>query len=840
MDPITAIGLAAAIIQLVEISNTITKRLIDFDSIGPDGDPPQAFKQIRTTLPLIVDGLQRMQSQIAAGHIVAQTQAALHSVVQSCLSETQELNRILDKALPSDEASSWERRKKALASLKYDKKIEKIAGAMNGYINTLIFYQVVDISHNLKVEQPPPYQKPFWLVPFDRNVSFVGRDAIFDRMERELSVEEGGQPKAALCGLGGIGKSQVALEYCYRMRKKDERCSVFWCNAATVPRFEESLNRIASECGLVSKEEAGMDAAGLLKHWLEFRHEGPWLMVVDNVDDEDVFFREQMRIGKTPSECIPHCANGSLLFTTRSSDIAFDVANPAKPISVHEMDKAEGLQLARKRLPSDTSEELLIELLEVLEFIPLAITQASAFIAKRRKTVRYYLEQYRKSDTTRTKLLSYEFSGHGRPGSSMESVAKTWMLSFETIRESNPRAAELLCLITFFQHQGVPAILLQSEGEEEFDFQDAAAVLKAFSFVQADEADSMFSTHRLVQLATRWWLEKEAPSETERWASAALRSVATQFPEPNSHPGAEYFTLCEVLLPHAEVMLQYEFKTSSQEVELARAKLLSSSGRYLHWTGSFDEARSRFEQSMQINLKHLGEKHIETMTSTGLLGWTIAVVDEDPEAVPLLERLVELRKEVLGEDDPRTIDALSDLATAIAATGDLPKSETMQREAMARSERVLTRRHGDTLNCMEHLASVLDDQGKETEATTLQREVYASKLEALGPRHMSVLTAECNLATMLGDHEETYNESYEMFQNNIQKKREVCGHDHRETLVSVCNFGNLLVSMDTTEKAKDMYAQVLKEIEDGPRKDLPSTLEMKHRIERSLMWLNEE
>ncbi|KPM40141.1 hypothetical protein AK830_g6443 [Neonectria ditissima] len=832
MDPVTAVGLVAAIAQLIEIGNKVTERLIDFTL---EGDPPRAFKQIKTVLPLIVDGLQRMQGPISAGHIAAQTQTALHTVVQSCLSETQELTIILDKALPSHEASSWERRKKAIASLKYDKKIEKIADAINGYINILTFYRVVDISQNLNVENPPAYQKAFWLVPFDRNVSFVGRDAIFDEIERELRVEEGVQPKAALCGLGGIGKSQIALEYCYRRRKEDERCSVFWLNAATVPRFEESLNRIANECGLVSKEEAGTDAAGLLKHWLEFRHQGPWLIVIDNVDDVDVFYKEKMRIGKTPSECIPHRADGSLLFTTRSSDIAFDVATPAKPISIQEMDKVEGLQLARKRLPSNTSEELLIELLEVLEFIPLAITQASAFIAKRRKSVQYYLEQYRKSDATRTKLLSYEFTDHGRSWSSMESVAKTWMLSFETIRESNPRAADLLCLITFFQHQGVPAILLQSEGEDEFDFQDAAAILKAFSFIDADEADSVFSTHRLVQLATKWWLDKEASSETEKWASAALRSVATQFPEPNSHPTTEYFTLGEILLPHAELILQHEFKTPSPEVELARAKLLKSSGRYLHWTGSHNEGRSRFEQSMQINLEYLGEKHIETMASTGLLGWTLAAADEDPKAVPLLERLVELRKEVLGDDDFRTIDALSDLASAIATTGNLLKSETMQREALARSERVLGRQHGDTLNCMEHLASVLNDQDKEAEATSLQRKVYAGNLELLGPKHRNVLTSGCNLATMLSSNEETYDESYELFKDIIQKQREVCGHDHRDTLVSFYNFGNLLGKMDSPEKGRDLFIEVLRDIEDGPRKNFATTQSLKRMIE-SCLW----
>jgi hypothetical protein len=145
------------------------------------------------------------------------------------------------------------------------------------------------------------------------------------------------------------------------------------------------------------------------------------------------------------------------------------------------MSTAEGLELARARIPLDTSEEVLVELLEALEFIPLAITQASAFVTKRRKTVQQYLTQYQNSHATRAKLLSFEFSDHGRHGSSMESVAKTWMLSVEAIRESNLRAAGLLCQASFFQHHGIPAALLQNEEEDDFDFQEAAAVLKAFS-----------------------------------------------------------------------------------------------------------------------------------------------------------------------------------------------------------------------------------------------------------------------------------------------------------------------------------------------------------------------
>ncbi|KAJ4329356.1 hypothetical protein N0V84_000251 [Fusarium piperis] len=203
MDPVSAIGLVAAIVQLVELGAKITKRLVDFSSAALQDDAPQAFKQIKTALPLIVADLQHIQAN--SSHAAPRDQAALDSVVQGCLSETQELDVILEKALPSTEDSSWERRKKALGSLKYDKKIDKIAAVLNNYVGILTLHQVVDISQSSKSERPPSYQQVYWLVPYDKNPSFVGRDAVFKEIENSLTAEEGVQPKTALYGLGGIG-----------------------------------------------------------------------------------------------------------------------------------------------------------------------------------------------------------------------------------------------------------------------------------------------------------------------------------------------------------------------------------------------------------------------------------------------------------------------------------------------------------------------------------------------------------------------------------------------------------------------------------------------------------
>ncbi|EHK48752.1 hypothetical protein TRIATDRAFT_305552 [Trichoderma atroviride IMI 206040] len=199
--------------------------------------------------------------------------------------------------------------------------------------------------------------------------------------------------------------------------------------------------------------------------------------------------------------------------------------------------------------------------------------------------------------------------------------------------------------------------------------------------------------------------------------------------EPLSESGPEYFKFSEILLPHAELILQHHFKKDTKDSELARAKLLMASGAYIVWDGDHDEAQVRFERSIEINSSYLGEKHVETMSGIGLLGlgWVIGVLQDDVKALQILKRVVKNSRESLGGDGPRTINRLSDLTTAIALAGEYMESETMQREALARSERVLGRAQNETLNCTAHLANVLGDPGKTEEAVKLRRDVYDAK-----------------------------------------------------------------------------------------------------------------
>lgn len=197
-EALAAIGLASSIIAFVDIAQKVVFRLNEFSNVLEDST--NALVRIQTQLPLILDGLRRIKDRADSDKLNDGAKAALEPVALQCHKQTQRLSDILDRVLPASDASKWERRKKAILSLTTDRKVKEISEALGQYLQTSTFY------HSIGEARPDSVvKKAFWLVPFDRNPAFVGRDAIFEQIDQSFNVPEGTQPKVALVGLGGIG-----------------------------------------------------------------------------------------------------------------------------------------------------------------------------------------------------------------------------------------------------------------------------------------------------------------------------------------------------------------------------------------------------------------------------------------------------------------------------------------------------------------------------------------------------------------------------------------------------------------------------------------------------------
>lgn len=209
-ESIAAVGLVAAILQFIEFGTKIVARLNEFDS--KLSDVPKAFRDVKEQLPLIIDTLKRTRGQADAGYMEESTKRSLRHVIEGCQRQIEILKKILDKAMPAEDAPSWKKRWSFCRGLTYDKDIERTAKVLDGYITTLNFHQTttgLDIGcRSMEQRKSSPNgcstqtQKPIFMVPFHRNHAFVSGQETFEVIETKLNMR---YRRAALAGIGGVG-----------------------------------------------------------------------------------------------------------------------------------------------------------------------------------------------------------------------------------------------------------------------------------------------------------------------------------------------------------------------------------------------------------------------------------------------------------------------------------------------------------------------------------------------------------------------------------------------------------------------------------------------------------
>lgn len=256
-DPITAAGLASNIVQLVDFSIRIVNRLDEFRE--KHGDVPALFSSIRVRLPLLIDSLNRTKVTTGLKNIGARQDEALIGVVDGCLAQVQQLNMILDKILPAKGDSFIIRNKKALQSLSQERAVEKIRNNLHDYIEALTLHHVVpQRDQGDSGLRPTPDYPTYFYIPSYRVSHFIGREDVLSSIECHLRAGSA----AVLHGMGGQGKTQIALEYCQRVREAKHFSAILWLDASsksTAKRVLKAYQRSSSrqkKCFLMPNHES--------------------------------------------------------------------------------------------------------------------------------------------------------------------------------------------------------------------------------------------------------------------------------------------------------------------------------------------------------------------------------------------------------------------------------------------------------------------------------------------------------------------------------------------------------------------------------------------------------
>ncbi|RYP18020.1 hypothetical protein DL767_009912 [Monosporascus sp. MG133] len=306
--------------------------------------------------------------------------------------------------------------------------------------------------------------RPYY-IPLPRNRHFTGRDAILDRLQERLFIRKDCQ-KLAVVGLGGVGKTQVALKFAYWAKDNQPAYSVFWVPALSDGSFDQAYAEIARRLEIrIDKDD---DPKKSLQRHLSSEAAGKWLLIVDNADDAELLFGSSEKPGGL-HEYLPESENGITLFTTRSRKVAVSAAG-CDVFDLQEMDEQEATSFLEKTLIQKQplqDEAITRRLLQDLTYLPLAITQAVAYLNCNQTPIEDYLELLRGTEEDMVSLMSREFRDSTRYSGSQNAVASTWLVSFDQVRKFDSAAAELLSFMSCIEPKAIPRSLLPNSWSNE-------------------------------------------------------------------------------------------------------------------------------------------------------------------------------------------------------------------------------------------------------------------------------------------------------------------------------------------------------------------------------------
>ncbi|KAB8067091.1 TPR-like protein [Aspergillus leporis] len=705
------------------------------------------------------------------------------------------------------------------------------------------------VEFHLPPERPETPPSPLSTVPFPRNPDFVSRSIILDQICEKILVPGA---RIALVGLGGVGKSQLTIEYSYRVRSESPGTWVFWIHASNETRFAGSFRDIADQLKIPGRLDPNVNIFKLVENWLRDEKKGKWICILDNADNYDFLCSFPTAAKRPPTrdplgtftkpllEYIPRTRKGSTIITSRSRDVALKMVNYKDLIEVKPMESSEALELLQKKLGQSEEDQDSRKLVEALEFLPLAITQAASCIRNRipRCSVRQYLTDFQASDYEAVKLLKKETACLDRDWEAENSVLMTWQMSFNCIQRQRASAADLLSLMSFFDRQDISEDLIRihpnavhtatselrdnSSDEESspepglcFDFEDDVEMLRNYSFISTNDCGISFSMHRLVQLTTRAWLKSH--NKLNHWKEIFISIIYREFPTGQY----ENWSKCRALFPHVRsAMSQYPKPKVSR---LQWATILYKGAWFASAIGDIEDARDMASQSRMQRVRLLKSEHEDTLASTAMLASVHSLEGQWEKAAQLETELMQIRISKLGVHHMTTLLSMAALASTYLQQGLWQEAEKLQLHILDTHKRTLGVYHAITLKSMANLASTYREQGRWGEAEHLLRFVIENTKTKVGREHPDILSSMANLAATYMSQGQ-WDKAERLFLQVIELFKSKFGREHPNTLKSMGNLASTYMNQGRFLEAERVSAQIVSSFKRKLGKDHPYTI----------------
>jgi tetratricopeptide (TPR) repeat protein len=625
---------------------------------------------------------------------------------------------------------------------------------------------------------------------FTRNPLFVGRAGDLRALAKILTAGATaavGQVAAAT-GLGGIGKTQLAVEFAHRYGRFFAG-GVFWLSCS-------DPNAVPAEvvaCGL-AMGMPGFDAldfpSQVQRVQQAWQQPIPRLLIFDNCEEEAVL-----------DDWRPATGGCRVLVTSRraSWSAGLGVRSLALPV----LPRAESVALLR-RFREDMAEgdPMLDAIAGELGDLPLALHLAGSFLARYRfdVTPAGYLAQVRAPGLLAHRSL---VAGDWSPTEHKTHVGRTFALSYDRLEPADPvdgLALALLARLACFA-PGEPVarrlllLTVDREGDGlDYEAADALRRLAELGLVDA-QADGALVMHRLVAAFVG-----ALPGEEE--AQGAVEAAL----------GEEADRLNEIGLPLLLSLWQGHLRHVTERAlpryDLQTAGLCRQLGYHYYYAGNLAMARSYLDQTLAIHCQTMGETHPDTAECLNDVGMVLSAMGDLPAARTHLEQALAIYRQVLGEAHPDTAQSLNNLGTLLQAMGDLPAARPYLEQALAIKRQALGEAHPDTANSLNNLGMLLQAMGDLPAARPYLEQSLAIHRQALGEAHPHTATSLNNLGMLfkaMGD----LPAARPYYEQALAIRRQALGEAHPDTAQSLNNLGMLLQAMGDLPAARPYYEQAL-------------------------------
>ncbi|KAM5365796.1 hypothetical protein ACJA88_012310 [Fusarium oxysporum] len=650
-------------------------------------------------------------------------------------------------------------------------------------------------------------------LPLSRNKNFVGRQEVISQLQQLLFTDPDGQ-RVALVGLGGVGKTQIALQLAHIVKKEDQadrNYSVIWVPALSMASFEQACSKMISKFGIEQTDEENPKET--FKRFLSSEKVGKWFLIIDNADNIETLYGKAEAAGGI-DQFIPDCEHGYILYTTRSREVAVSVAQN-NIVELSEMDDQDAKTLLKSSLieRDQMQDTALIErLLHELAYLPLAITQASAYMKINEVSVKEYLHLLQNTEQDMVELLSCGFRDSTHYDSSQGAVATTWIVSFKQIRAVHEDAATILSIIAYLEPKAIPRALLPPLGSEQ-KMTRAIGTLCGYSFLTKREDGETFDMHSLVHLATKIWNEDDGLEIR----LMAFKHIAKVFPT-NDWENREIW---RQYMPHALRLLTNTDDGDTKDrcelvywvggcllsdgrirqamhilesmVEIQRTTLAENDRRRLksqHALAIAYLSNKQTKEAIEL-LKHvltmeadLAENHPSRLASQHTLATAYRFNEQIKEAVELLEHVVAVEAEILQENHPDRLTSQHELALAYEADGQVKEAIELFEHVVAVQADILAENHPDRLVSQHELALAYKSDGRTKDAIKLLEHVVAAQAEILRENHPDRLILQHELA-LAYEADGQVKEAIELFEHVVAVQAVTLLEDHPDRQLSI-------------------------------------------------------